>query len=133
MKLPELPKPEQLYDQPRYHALASEGMVKDASDDWPEPCLFGITITSEYVTGAAVVAVLPVFPATVVCVAVLRFNFLELFATFAMTIIAIMRSTQNRFFLYQGEFQRSLQRTSHDGWVTPNSEPLENSSWQVQY
>jgi hypothetical protein len=32
-----------------------------------------------------------------------------------------------------GEFQRSLQRTSHDGWVTPNSEPLENSSWQVQY
>jgi hypothetical protein len=32
-----------------------------------------------------------------------------------------------------GELQRSLQRTSHDGWVNPNSDPLGNSSWQVQY
>jgi hypothetical protein len=32
-----------------------------------------------------------------------------------------------------GEFQRSPQRTSNDGWVNPNSELLENSSWQVQY
>jgi hypothetical protein len=26
---------------------------------------------------------------------------------------------------------QSLQRTGHGGWANPNSEPLENSSWQV--
>jgi transposase-like protein len=32
-----------------------------------------------------------------------------------------------------GEFQRSLQRTDHDGRAHRNSEPLENSSWQVRH
>ena len=33
----------------------------------------------------------------------------------------------------EGEFQRPLQRTGHDGRAHRNNEPLENSSWQVQY
>jgi hypothetical protein len=31
------------------------------------------------------------------------------------------------------DIERALQRTSHDGWANPNSEPLENLSCEVQY